>query len=167
MNNGIRLAVLFCLLPLTAFTCSLGSITGLLIQADTSPEVGADFDPATLDTAIRVPIEANLNAIESHDLIGYMATIHPDSPGYEESEAGMRGSFAEGYTIHYDVILGKATVQQNGFVRVPCVLIATKISGGLFQDYVATGSYIMRLDGTQWKIFDEYNDNVINLDTSE
>ena len=43
----------------------------------------------------------------------------------------------------------------NGDASIPFVLTTRRQSGAAFQDNEITGNFIMRLDGSQWKLYNQ------------
>ncbi len=128
-------------------------IVGTLLSRTGNTGGGGDSD------SILAVIQANVDATRREDLAGYMATIHPQSPVYAETQAIIEMGF-DLYELRYEVSGLEVLSQTATEARVAFVLVTTKISGPDFQDNEVTGVMILRLDGGQWKIYNQVIENI-------
>jgi murein L,D-transpeptidase YcbB/YkuD len=155
-NPLMRFVLIVCFLASTAFTCSL---TGLVQQLYGAPAMTTEAPTDDLTTAIQSVINREIEAAQTEQLADYMATIHPQSPSYAATESTLKTIFAQ-YDLDYSVTLGEATLLDNGDATIPFVLTTRKISGAAFRDNEVTGNFILRLDGTQWKVYNQEIQNI-------
>jgi hypothetical protein len=99
-------------------------------------------------------IEWNLYYARSEDLNGYMWTLHPDAPGYDDTQSQMDLMFREfdlAYTIEEWEIV---SIDQNS-ARVRVIQTTRKVAGDQpFRDNRMEAIHILRKDSEgAWKIY--------------
>jgi hypothetical protein len=116
--------------------------------------------PATGMDEITAPIFANINASNAEDMDAYMATIHSQSPVYDQTESLLSSMFSE-YDLSFEVSKIELLEQTANEAKVAFVLTTRKINGPAFKDNRVTGVMILRPDNGIWKI---YNQEVNSID---
>ncbi|MEO8393726.1 MAG: hypothetical protein ABI700_12115 [Chloroflexota bacterium] len=154
-----RFALIICLISSSAFSCSLANFAGLFLPSNIEVTPTVEASQTNFNTAIHEVLHTEEQAFNHKNLDAYMATMHPDSPGYAGSEAFLQSSFVN-YDLVLKVSLGDATLLDNGDASIPFVITTKKLHGGAFRDNEITGNFIMRLDGSQWKL---YNQEILNI----
>lgn len=89
----------------------------------------------------------------------YMATVHPQSPLYAQTQETLLTVF-DRYDLRYEISGLEVLSMSATEARVSYVLRTTRISGPDFQDNEVSGVMIMRLDGSVWKIYDQTIENI-------
>lgn len=108
-------------------------------------------------------IVVNMNAANAEDLDGYMDTIHSKASGRLLTRTAMQGLFAE-YDLRYDIYNLQILEQTDDEARIAFTLVTRKIRGPEFANNKITGVMILRLDGSDWKIYNQEVTDVTYLD---
>ena len=141
--------------------CLLCVVGGLLASSGlerlTGLVSGAQVEP-TLEDVTGV-VYANMRAVNSENLVAYMATIHPDSTAYATTETGLRDAF-ELFDLSYTLLELTVIEQSSSEATVAFVLRTEKVSGPAFRDNVITGRWILRKDDGVWKILGQEIEDV-------
>lgn len=105
----------------------------------------------------------NIRASNVEDPELYMATIHSESPGYQQT-MDMLASMFETYDLSYQISDLSITSQKDNEAVVAFVLTTRKLQGPEFRDNEVSGEMILRLDEGEWKIFNQTVDEVEYLE---
>lgn len=98
-------------------------------------------------------VRTNLAAMEKGDLDAVMATIHPDSPAYNNTPELVRGMIAQ-FKLHYELEHVAVEAVAGDSIRVGFVQATYKLSGpDDFQDSRLSGVHVAKRDGKAWKIW--------------
>jgi hypothetical protein len=101
----------------------------------------------------------NSRAANAEDVAAYMATIHPRSLAYRETEETLPQLFAA-YDLEFYFSNLQVTKLTKSEARVHFMLSARRISGPPFRNNVVSGTMILRLDKGVWKIWNQDVDDV-------
>lgn len=124
------------------------------IFPNVSGEPAATVVEVTSSNDVLAAIYENLDAANAEDIEGYMATVHPDSPYYVSTRPTMENLFAT-YDLYFNLIEVEIIEQTETEARVRYIQETTRLGGAPFDDIRVTGVYIMRLDGDEWKFYDQ------------
>ncbi len=116
-------------------------------------------EPAADTSAITAPIYANINASNAEDIPAYMATIHSESPVYDQTENMLSPMFAN-YDLSFDISGVEVLEQSAQEAKVSFILVTRKINGPDFNDNQVTGAMILRPENGAWKIYNQQVDSV-------
>lgn len=120
-----------------------------------------DGDSANTQKTIEVvDIEAKLNSLakenlqyaESENLQGYMSTIHPDAPGYSNTEQTMQTLF-DTYDLSYELQSFEYLGRDGEYASVRIEQLTEKISGPSFQDNITESKWRCKKYNGEWKIW--------------
>jgi hypothetical protein len=115
--------------------------------------------PVADASAITAPIIANINASNAEDIRAYMATIHSQSPLYDQTESLLSPMFAN-YDLSFEVRNLEVIEQSASEAKVSFVLVTRKINGPAFNDNKVNGVMVMRPENGVWKIYNQQVDSV-------
>jgi hypothetical protein len=106
------------------------------------------------DKAVAVEVvKANLEAMKKRDIEALTATVHPNSPYFEESKAFAQQQ-AERYTLLYDLKSAEFDSTKGDTIRVRFVQETRKLMGPPeLQDNRVTGVHVLRRDREKWKLW--------------
>jgi tetratricopeptide (TPR) repeat protein len=108
-------------------------------------------------------IYENIRATNAEDIDLYISTIHPDSPGYQQTAESIPNAFAA-YDLSVNVY-GLEVVEKTGSeVQVAFTMESHKIRGPGFRDNRVYGIFILRPDDGVWKIYNQKVERVEYLD---
>jgi tetratricopeptide (TPR) repeat protein len=97
----------------------------------------------------------NARAANTENVVAYMATIHPDSPLYKQTEAGMKKAFAD-YDLEYYFSDLELISLKSEEARIHFTLSTRKRAGPAFRNNLVTGTMILKPDNDgKWKIFNQ------------
>ncbi|MFN2198378.1 MAG: tetratricopeptide repeat protein [Anaerolineales bacterium] len=96
----------------------------------------------------------NIRASNLEDMEAYMATIHPESPGYQQTQEMLAPTF-EAYDLAYEINDLSITSQGEDEAVVTFVMTTHKINGPEFRDNQVSGEMILRIDAGSWKIYSQ------------
>lgn len=99
-------------------------------------------------------IYSNIRAANSENITAYMATIHSESPLYDQTERLIKDAFIE-YDLSYYVSELEIEKQSKSQVEIHFLLTTRKIRGPAFRDNVVEGIFIMRPEDGVWKIYNQ------------
>jgi len=126
-------------------------------------------NPSLLQLQPTPPLESptaviyrNMETANNEDLDGYMDTIHPRASGRLFTRSAMKDLF-DRYDLYYRVSGLRVLEQTEDEARVAFTLTTQKVSGPAFRDNRLTGVMILRLDGREWKIYNQEVGDVIYL----
>lgn len=98
-------------------------------------------------------VRANLAAMEKGDLNAVMATIHPESPAYNNTPELVRGIIGQ-FKLHYELEHVGVEAVASDSIRVGFVQATYKLSGSDdFQDSRLSGLHVIKRHGKKWKIW--------------
>ncbi len=156
----ILIGILACACVCIGFAL-LGEISnkGILPQDATSV-------PTPTESQIFAVLHENIDAMNDRSITRYMATIHPDSAVYNQTEEALRESF-ELFVLKSYIGELEIVSQTSTRVKVSFVLTTRKVSGPAFRENQVIGVMTLKKDkndGNKWKIYSQTTDDVIYLD---
>jgi len=97
-------------------------------------------------------LNENVQSANVEDIDAYMATIHPNSSMYLQTETTLKQVFAL-YDLDYKVYDMRVTSLTSNEARVHFSLLTRKRSGPDFRNNIIIGRMILRPDNGVWKIY--------------
>ena len=94
----------------------------------------------------------NSRAANEENLAAYMATIHPKSPAYHQTETSLPQLFAV-YNLEFYFSNLTVTSLKKNEARIHFTLSTRRLSGPAFRNNVVVGTMILRPDNGVWKIY--------------
>lgn len=116
--------------------------------------------PAPTNDELYNVLYSNSRAANEENIPAYMATIHPNSPSYSQTERALKDAFAQ-YDLEfwfYNLTVTKLTSKE---ARIHFSLSTKKIRGPAFRDNIITGTMILRPDNGTWKIYNQEVENTL------
>jgi len=110
------------------------------------------------DAVVQVVFD-NIVAANREDIRTYMATIHPESPGYDMTLTTIQAAFTQ-YDLSYEIFIPEMLEQGRSEAVISFVLTTRKVQGPAFRDNVVTGEMTLRKHEGAWKIYHQSVDNV-------
>jgi hypothetical protein len=110
------------------------------------------------DDVVQVVFD-NIFAANREDVGAYMATIHPNSPGYNTTHETIKIASSL-YDLSYEIFIPEMLEQGRSEAVISFVLTTRKIRGPAFQDNIVTGEMTLRKHEGEWKIYDQRVDDV-------
>jgi tetratricopeptide (TPR) repeat protein len=115
-------------------------------------------------TEVTSVIYENLRALEREDIKSFMATLHKQSPGYEQTEQAVRPLF-DAYDLEYELVDLKVIKVSDQEARIAFTQITRKASGPEFRDNKIKGVHILRKSSdASWKIYETQIESIDYLD---
>jgi tetratricopeptide (TPR) repeat protein len=109
----------------------------------------------------------NARAANSENTVAYMATIHPDSPLYQQTETGMKKAFAD-YDLEFYFSNLELRSLKPDEARIHFTLSTRKRAGPAFRNNIVIGTMILKPDnGEKWKIFNQELEEIKYEDAGE
>lgn len=119
-------------------------------------------DLSAEEQAAKEVVKENARALENEDMDAMKATLHPESPKYDQTVAQVRQIFQE-YDLTYDVEVESVEVDGEE-ARVDVVQTTRKESGPAFRDNKMWATHVLRKYQGEWRIYDTQVDDVEYLD---
>ena len=110
------------------------------------------------DEVVQVVFD-NVIAANREDLGAYMATIHPESPGYNATQTTIRSAFSL-YDLSYEIFIPEMIEQDKSEALISFVLTTRKVRGAAFQNNRVTGEMTLRKYEGEWMIYDQRVDDI-------
>jgi hypothetical protein len=148
--------MLMIFIGLVAVLCCLG-LAGVAAFSPGSPFRAAEPTPTT-DELFGV-LYQNINAANAENIPAYMATIHPDSPLYKDTEKVLRDAFSQ-FDLQYRFYNLELTSLTTSRAKIKYSLSTQKIRGPAFRNNVVSGVITLRPDNGKWKIYDQTVEDV-------
>ena len=101
----------------------------------------------------------NAQAGNAENMDAYMATIHPDSPMYGQTQTALRLVFSQ-YDLDFKFYDLKVTSLTSDEARIHFSLLTRKRAGPDFRNNIVTGTMVLRPDNGVWKIYNQQVENV-------
>jgi hypothetical protein len=152
-GRGIEIALMVVAGLLACFVVTAIGISAIGNLASRAPAA-----TATLEDVTGV-VFSNIQAVNAENINAYMATIHPDSPGYDQTEQTLPVAFGQ-FDLSYRITGVQVLEQDSREAVVAFVLTTRKIRGPEFRDNVVTGQFILRKHDGVWKIYDQEIENI-------
>jgi ketosteroid isomerase-like protein len=114
-----------------------------------SPNQGTAKDQQTFSEFFK----RHLETLNKKDLTGYLATLDPAAPQYNQAKADTAQLFQE-YTLKYSVKSVKVLSIGSTEAVVQMVATVKKVSGGEFKDSKMTTTNVLRKINGKWRIYD-------------
>jgi tetratricopeptide (TPR) repeat protein len=104
-------------------------------------------------------LHENARAGVNEDLNSYMATIHPNSPLYDQTEDVLKEMFST-YDLDFEFYDLTVTSLKANEAKIHFSLITRKRAGPDFRNNIVIGTMILRPDNGIWKIFNQTVEDV-------
>jgi tetratricopeptide (TPR) repeat protein len=104
-------------------------------------------------------INENARAANAEDLAAYMATIHPNSSMYGQTEKALKDVFSQ-FDLDFKFYDLQVTGLESNEARVHFSLLTRKRAGPEFRNNIVIGTMILRPDNGIWKIYNQEVDDV-------
>ena len=101
----------------------------------------------------------NVIAANRENLGAYMATAHPDSPGYKTTQATIQIAFSH-YDLLHEIFVLEMVEQDKSEAVISSVLTGRRVRGPAFPDNSVTGEMTPRKCEGEWRIYDQRVDDV-------
>jgi len=111
-------------------------------------------------------VRANIKAAQEEDLEAYLATIHPESPSYQQTKKLVRRLF-ENCDLSGELLELKLLAKTEDEARVEFVQKTRKLRGPEFQDNQVFGVHLLKKSDGRWKIMSTEIKKVEYLDPKE
>lgn len=120
----------------------------------------ADADPSR---QIRTIFQSNLDATQKRDLRKALATIHSKSPVFAPSAQILEKLF-ETFELKFDLMAFKYIATDEGYAIARVKYKAVKVKGPEFHDYVVTALAVFKQEAGEWKLWQQANLELENLE---
>lgn len=101
----------------------------------------------------------NARATNDENLSAYMATIHPNSPGYQQTETTLQDMFAQ-YDLQVEFYNLSVVSLSRDEARIHFSLYTRRLRGPAFRNNTVNGIMILRPDDGVWKIYNQTVEDV-------
>lgn len=126
----------------------------------------AQQETAVSDDESLAAVRANIKAAQEEDLEAYLATIHPESPSYQQTRE-LVGRLFNDFDLSYELIELKLLAKTEDEARVEFVQKTRKLRGPEFQDNQVVGVHLLKKSDGRWKIMSTEIKKVEYLDPKE
>ena len=135
--------------------CCFFSVFGVVLFQKQIPfSLRLTNEPTPTPDDLYAGIYSNIRAANSENITAYMATIHSESPLYDQTERLIKEAFTN-YDLSYYVSELEIEKQSKSQAEIHFLLTTQKIRGPAFRDNVVEGTFIMRPEDGVWKIYDQ------------
>jgi tetratricopeptide (TPR) repeat protein len=104
-------------------------------------------------------LHENARAGVTEDLDAYMATVHPGSPMYDQTEEVLKEMFTT-YDLDFEFYDLTVTSLKANEAKIHFSLITRKRAGPDFRNNIVIGTMILRPDNGVWKIYNQEVEDV-------
>ncbi len=104
-------------------------------------------------------LHTNAKAGVDEDLDAYMATIHPNSPLYNQTEDTLKDMFAQ-FDLNFEFYDLTVTSLKSNEAKIHFSLLTRKRAGPDFRNNIVIGTMILRPDNGVWKIYNQTVEDV-------
>lgn len=111
---------------------------------------------------IELVVRDNLRAMATEDVEAVLATVHPESLTYAQTEQVLQTMF-ERYDLEYTLIAYRYISEDGGYAMARVVQRTQKIEGPEFRDNDIDLIQIFKKDGTEWKLWSQAILNIAGL----
>jgi hypothetical protein len=134
------------------------AVAGVAVFSPDSPLLKPAEPTPSADQLFNV-LYQNTRAANDENVAAYMATIHPNSPSYRQTESALRDMFSQ-YDLEFYFYDLQLTSLKSNEARIHFSLSTRKIRGPAFRNNVVVGTMILKPDNGTWKIYDQVVDDV-------
>jgi tetratricopeptide (TPR) repeat protein len=129
-----------------------------IISSGGLPSLGSSQSAPT-DQQLFDVLHVNAQAGIDEDLEAYMATIHPDSPLYDQTEDVLIDLFAL-YDLDFKFYDMTVTNLKSNEAKIHFSLLTRKRAGPDFRNNIVIGTMTLRPDNGVWKIYNQEVEDV-------
>lgn len=104
-------------------------------------------------------LHENARAGVTEDLDAYMATVHPGSPMYDQTEEVLKEMFVT-YDLNFEFYDLTVTSLKPNEAKIHFSLLTRKRAGPDFRNNIVIGTMILRPDNGVWKIYNQEVEDV-------
>jgi tetratricopeptide (TPR) repeat protein len=122
------------------------------------PSLGSS-QPTPTNQQLFDVLHENARAGINEDLDAYMATIHPSSPSYDQTEDTLKEMFAT-YDLNFEFYDLTVTSLKSNEARIHFSLLTRKRTGPDFRNNIVIGTMILRPHNGVWKIYNQIVEDV-------
>jgi hypothetical protein len=115
--------------------------------------------PMPTDQQLFDVLHENARAGVTEDLDAYMATIHPNSPLYNQTEDTLKDMFAQ-FDLNFEFYDLTVTSLKSNEAKIHFSLLTRKRAGPDFRNNIVIGTMILRPDNGVWKIYNQTVEDV-------
>lgn len=115
--------------------------------------------PTPTDQQLFDVLHVNARAGIDEDLAAYMATIHPNSPLYDQTEDVLKDMFVQ-YDLDFKFYDLSVTSLKSNEAKIHFSLLTRKRAGPDFRNNIVIGTMTLRPDNGVWKIYNQTVDDV-------
>jgi tetratricopeptide (TPR) repeat protein len=135
------------------------AVTGIGILSSGGLSSLGSSQPTPTDQQLFEVLHTNAKAGNNEDIEAYMATVHPDSPMYDQTEEVLKDMFAQ-FDLDFQFYDLTVTSLKSNEAKVHFSLITRKLAGPDFRNNIVIGTMILRPDNGIWKIYNQEVEDV-------
>jgi hypothetical protein len=129
-----------------------------IVSSGGLPSLGSS-QPTPTDQQLFDVLHTNAQAGVDEDLDAYMATIHPNSPLYNQTEDVLKEMFST-YDLNFEFYDLTVTSLKSNEAKIHFSLLTRKRAGPDFRNNIVIGTMILRPDNGIWKIYNQEVEDV-------
>ncbi len=129
-----------------------------IVSSGGLPSLGSS-QPTPTNQQLFDVLHVNAQAGVDEDLEAYMATIHPNSPLYDQTEDVLKDLFAQ-YDLDFKFYDMTVTSLKSNEAKIHFSLLTRKRAGPDFRNNIVIGTMILRPDNGVWKIYNQEVEDV-------
>ena len=115
--------------------------------------------PTPTDQQLFDVLHTNAQAGVTKTWTAYMATIHPNSPLYDQTEDALKDMFAQ-FDLDFEFYDLTVTSLKSNEAKIHFSLMTRKRAGPDFRNNIVIGTMILRPDNGVWKIYNQEVEDV-------
>ena len=109
---------------------------------------------AEVEAAIRTTLEQNFSAANAEDVVGYLLTVHFDSPVYEVTQDALQPQFRN-FDLAFELLELRLLSVDGDYAVARGKQKVTKLDASDFEDNMTEAIYIFRREAGIWKLWQQ------------
>ena len=107
-----------------------------------------------LENELKSVLERNIKAANEEDIVGYLLTVHLESPVYGVTQDVLEPQFAT-YDLAFELLELRLLTVDGEYAFARGRQRTTKLAGPDFTDGVTDSVYVFRREGGAWKLWQQ------------
>lgn len=114
----------------------------------------AHAQDADIEAAVQATLRQNFNAANEEDVVGYLLTVHFDSPVYSVTQTALQPQFRN-YDLAFELLELRLLSLDGDYAIARGKQRVTKLDESDFQDNITEAIYIFRQEAGVWKLWQQ------------
>lgn len=109
---------------------------------------------AEVEAALQTVLEQNFRAANDEDVVGYLLTVHFDSPVYAVTQEALQPQFST-YDLNFELLELRLLSVDGDYAFARGRQRTTKRGESDFQDNITDALYVFRREAGAWKLWQQ------------